>query len=408
MSKFMNLSIRLLCKLIIFSFVPYVYAGDGIEKIIKNAIKENGYISPVELYFNPDEALSPEGKVFFNSKHLSLNGQVACSTCHLTKRSTTDGIPNAAGVRGTGEGLERLLSGAKIVPRNTMALWGVGSKGFETFFWDGRVDFSQKNVISQFGSNIPSTDPLITAVHLPVVEIRETLEEDDFVLAHKKESIDGAEAVYREITKNLIKREPVACLKLSKKLNIKLENLTFLDIASSIAAFIRKEFRIKSTPLDDFMSGKKEFTSKQLKGARLFYGKGACITCHGGPHFTDQKFYSVSFPQLGFGKNGFGIDYGRYNATFNPKDLYKFRTPTLYNVEKTMPYSHSGSVMTLNNAIKVHYDPLDVIDIGKYNDLQRHELYKYLASSDTVNKVNLLTNDEVSLIVEFLRTLNFE
>ena len=124
--------------------------------------------------------------------------------------------------------------------------------------------------------------------------------------------------------------------------------------------------------------------------------------------FTNQRFYTVAFPQLGFGKNGFGIDYGRYNATFNPKDLYKFRTPSLYNLSKTSPYSHSGSVSKIEDAVRAHYDPLSLIKISDYSDLQRHQFYKYLARNDAVNKVNFLTQDEVDLVVEFLGTLDFD
>jgi cytochrome c peroxidase len=402
----MNLNIKLFLLFVVFT--PKIFAGTGVETIVKKAIISNGYLSPEELYTNPNENLASEGKVFFNSEHLSLNGSISCATCHISNKASTDGIPNAAGINGSGEGLKRLLSGAEIVPRNTLALWGVGSKGFKTFFWDGRVDFSFDKPISQFGSSVPSSDPLITAVHLPVVEIRETVEEDDFIEAHKQESVAGAEAVYRAVTNKLIKNEPKAIKDLASKINKKIDEITFLDIATSIAAFIRKEFKIKTTLLDDFVKGEKELSEEQILGATLFYGKAGCVSCHGGPHFTDQKFYTVPFPQLGFGKNGFGIDYGRYNATFNPEDLYKFRTPSLYNIEKTSPYSHSGSVMTLEKSIKMHFDPLSAIDISNYSQLQRHELYKYLAKSDTPNKVNFLSKKEVLSLVEFLRLLSFD
>ena len=192
------------------------------------------------------------------------------------------------------------------------------------------------------------------------------------------------------------------------KTGINFEDVTYLHVANSIASFIRREFKIKNTKLDAFVKNKLDLTDKQLKGGILFYGKGNCASCHNGPLFSDQKFYTIPFPQLGFGKNGFGIDYGRYNVTFNPDDLYKFRTPSLYNSSKTSPYGHSGSVMTLSDAIKAHYDPLKIVMIDKYDDLQRHEYYKYLAKSNTVNKVNFLSDNEVKLIIEFLRTLDFD
>ena len=403
----MNLNIRYYFIFIIF-FSSFVYAEKGLGKILRSAIIENGFKSPEYMYINEHENLAPEGEIFFKSNHLSLNGSISCATCHISKKGSSDGIPNAAGVRGLGEGRERLLSGAKIVPRNTLALWGVGSKDFNTFFWDGRVDFGSIKIISQFGSQIPSHDPLITAVHLPVVEIRETLEEDDFVLAHKQESLSGAKSVYKAIVKNLITHEQEAIENLANKIGVDIKDIKFLDIATSIAAFIRAEFKIKNTRLNDFVKRKEELTKNELRGGLIFYGKGNCISCHSGPNFTNQRFYTVAFPQLGFGKNGFGIDYGRYNATFNPKDLYKFRTPSLYNLSKTSPYSHSGSVSKIEDAVRAHYDPLSLIKISDYSDLQRHQFYKYLARNDAVNKVNFLTQDEVDLVVEFLGTLDFD
>ena len=72
----------------------------------------------------------------------------------------SDGIPNAAGVR-LWQSVARLRSGAKIVPRNTLALWGVGAKSHKTF-WDGKLIDEKSGVISQFGTG-PSQDPLVTA-----------------------------------------------------------------------------------------------------------------------------------------------------------------------------------------------------------------------------------------------------
>ena len=71
--------------------------------------------------------------------------------------------------------------------------------------------------------------------------------------------------------------------------------------------------------------------------------------CHAGAYFTDFQYHTIAFPQLGSGRNGFGIDYGRFNVTYNPADLYKFRTPPLFNVTNTPPYGHSGSVNSLES-----------------------------------------------------------
>jgi len=383
-------------------------SNNSLENILRNLVLENGYQPPEKLFVDKDQEFVSVGKIFFKSKHLSLNGKISCATCHIADRGSSDGIANAAGVRGLGEGKDRLMSGAKIVPRNTLGLWGVGSKNFKTFFWDGRVDFANKEIISQFGSAIPSDDPLITAVHLPVVEIRETLEEDDFILAHKKESVVGADAVYEAVVNNLKKFETDGISQLAEKIGKEESEINFLDIATSIAAFIRHEFKIKNTRLNSFVSGKKKLTNNQLKGGIIFYGKGNCISCHSGAHFSNQKFYTIPFPQLGFGKNGFGIDYGRYNATFDPNDLYKFRTPSLYNNGKTAPYGHSGSASDLSEAIKAHYDPLSLIKLENYDALQRFQYYKYLSANDAAKKINYISENEIELLIEFLGTLDFD
>ena len=404
----MNLNIKPLTVLAIFGVSLCIHAeSSSRESLIRNAIIQSGFKPSEELYIAKDYELSSIGKVFFESKHLSLNGEIACSTCHRSAAGSSDGIPNAAGVRGYGEGQERLISGAKIVPRNSLALWGVGSKGFNTLFWDGKLVFDDGKTISQFGSIAPSGDPLITAVHLPAVEIRETLEEDALVLQHKNESIEGVNVIYRAIVDNLRASEIQAVKSLAAKKNKPVEEIEFIDVASAIAAFIRDEFRIRPTRLEQFVEGSSILDESEFKGAEVFYGKGGCSICHSGPNFTDQSFYTVPFPQLGFGKNGFGVDYGRYNATFNPVDLYKFRTPSLYNVEKTGPYGHSGSVKTIREAITAHFDPLSLVNIKEYDALQRHELAKVLSRSDMFGMVNYLTEDDVTDLIGFLYTLSF-
>ena len=130
--------------------------------------------------------------------------------------------------------------------------------------------------------------------------------------------------------------------------------------------------------------------------------------CHSGPYFADFEFHAIPLPQLGFGKNGFGVDYGRFNVTLNPNDLYKFRTPPLLNVTKTGPYGHSGSVRDLYEAIIYHFDPLRVLSIEGMDRLARHEYYKRLAiSSQDILHIGYLTEKEVSSLVKFLETLSF-
>jgi len=142
------------------------------EQALRNAALDSGVVPLKDIQIQTDPEMVAVGEKLFESTLLSFNGETSCQTCHLDEFSSADGLANAIGTRGEGEGNERLMSGGDIVPRNTLALWGRGTKGFDTLFWDGKVQKVGPDIISQFGTDSPSTDPLVVAAHLPFVEIR--------------------------------------------------------------------------------------------------------------------------------------------------------------------------------------------------------------------------------------------
>lgn len=397
---------KCLCAVFVLLSQGAIASSQANKAIVKEQIKSYGFTSADKLYQNPDEPLVETGRKLFASKAVSLNGDISCQTCHLDDFGSADGIPIAAAIGAQGEGPKRLLGGAKLLQRNTLPLWGRGAVGFETFFLDGRVEKNGKKIRSQFGSAPPSDDMFLVAVHLPSIEIREMLDEDEFVRKYKVESVNKSKVVYKAIADNITKNEPEIADSVAKYVGKNKTNLDYIDYGRALVAFIRSKFRITETKLERFMEGKEELTDSEIRGALVFYGKGGCVTCHKGPHFSDFQFHSVPFPQLGAGKNGFGIDYGRYNATFNPKDMYKFRTSPLYNVSKTSPYGHSGSVRTLNEAVVAHYDPLSLVSSKKLDPLQRYELAKRISYSDSIAAISYLSNEDVDDVVSFLKTLD--
>jgi cytochrome c peroxidase len=117
----------------------------------------------------------------------------------------------------------------------------------------------------------------------------------------------------------------------------------------------------------------------------------------------------LPLPQAGFGKNGFGVDYGRFNVTMDDRDRHRFRTPPLYNVAKTAPYSHSGSIVELGNAIRAHTDPLSIYDPTLLSAVQRVEFYEGLkAWSDEPVYGVYLDDGEISNLISFLGTLSYD
>lgn len=113
--------------------------------------------------------------------------------------------------------------------------------------------------------------------------------------------------------------------------------------------------------------------------------------------------------QAGFGRNGFGVDYGRYNVTQAVDDLYRFRTPPLYNVTKTAPYSHSGSVYSLEDAIRSHVDPLAVFPQLPSDPAQRSRFYEFLRqwAKEPIFGIHL-DDAEIRQLASFLGTLEYE
>lgn len=409
LSKPMKFVIRsVAATLVALLALPGQVSSAPFEEILRTAAIENGLRPTAQLFDDRDSHLTEVGKVFFESKNVSLNGQMACRTCHLDKFGSADGLPNAVGIFGEGEGPTRAASSGKIVPRNTLPLWGRGAKGFDTFFWDGKVDFSGDTRLSQFGSNAPADDALLIAVHLPPIEIREMIEDDTDVSTFKRESQIDADALYNRIADHLRESEVKAVASLSGQLSKPTHDIRFLDVARAIAAFIRSEFRLKDTRFHKFVFGTQTLTPDELAGGLIFYGKGKCVNCHHGPYFSDMKFHAVPLPQLGFGKNGFGVDYGRFNVTFDGDDLYRFRTPPLFNVEKTAPYGHSGSIADLDAAIIAHFDPLREIDAGSMDAIARHEVFKRMAATgDDYKYLSVLSDGEVEQVETFLKTLSF-
>ena len=395
---------------LIASYCLSASAADGFDEILKDAAVRNGLTSAADLIKPVEGDLVEIGEGFFNSKNLANSRDIACLDCHLDEFSSADGLPIAIGINGRGIGLDRARSNGEIIPRNTLPLWGRGHKGFDTFFWDGRVEFAPTgNLRSQFGLSPPSSDPLTVAVHLPLVEIKEMLVETQEVKDNKLESVTAADNVFAYILENLKDWEPQLIEKLAQVKGVKVDELIFLDVADSVANFIRSKFAIKDTEFHEYIFGNGDLTREQKDGATLFYGKAKCSVCHAGAYFSDFQYHTIAFPQLGSGRNGFGIDYGRFNVTHNPIDLYKFRTPPLINVSKTPPYGHSGSVNTLEEVIRFHFDPLsDTTNVDAMGDLERTEYYKILTSAnEALLLIPFLTSEEVSNVVSFLETLSF-
>jgi cytochrome c peroxidase len=153
----------------------------------------------------------------------------------------------------------------------------------------------------------------------------------------------------------------------------------------------------------------------------LFIGKAACVDCHSGPAFTDNKFHNTGVPQIGV--NLPRVDNGRFDDlartltnAFNGASKYSdnqpmgteklaglmvtddlkglFRTGMLRQIDATGPYMHTGSLSTLEDVVQFYNWGGGTADFSGVKSNAMVPL--------------LLTNEEQADLVAFLRTLTGE
>lgn len=380
------------------------------ERILRQYALDFGLLRPEDTWIEYDLPVVEVGKRIFESTLLSSNGDTACASCHLDRFGSSDGLPTAVGVEGQSFGAKRVELGGDPQPRNALPLWGRGNKGFDVMFWDGRVERDKNGQIrSQFGEDAPSDDPLTVAAHLPPLELGEMVFDREGANAwYQKEDVNVAEAFSSTILARL-RQESSLIQDLSEAYDMPVEEIRFSNVIAALAHFIAYNYRLRATRLHRFVFEGEDLSDAELRGGLVFYGRGQCAYCHNGPYFSDLSFHVIPFPQLGFGFNGFGVDYGRYNVTQDPDDLFAFRTPPLLNISSTAPYSHSGSVPDLGTAIRYHIDPLAVPLPGSLRPEDRQQYARRIGLwANGYPFTSRISGEDIADLVAFLGTLTYQ
>ena len=90
-----------------------------------------------------------------------------------------------------------------------------------------------------------------------------------------------------------------------------------------------------------------EFSEQEKKGLELF--KAKCASCHNSDLFTDDSFRNNGLPI-----NPEVNDLGRMTVTLIEEDKYKFKVPSLRNIELTAPYMHDGRFGSLKSVLNFY------------------------------------------------------
>jgi cytochrome c peroxidase len=238
------------------------------------------------------------GKALYFDTRLSENHSQSCNTCHRVD-------DNFAGMDN-----EPTSPGAfdKRGDRNSPTVYNAGFHLAQ--FWDGRAE----DLVEQ--AKGPVLNPVEMAMPSEAVVVERLKAAPEYPQLFQKAFPGDAEPIH------------------------------YHNMALAIAAFERT--LISRDRFDDFLNGQQDaLTRAEKRGLQLFLDSG-CTACHNGPVIGATSYHKSGLVN----PYEFEKDKGRFDATEDEDDLYKFKVPSLRNVALTYPYFHDGRVPDLNDAVK--------------------------------------------------------
>ncbi|MGA7983991.1 MAG: cytochrome c peroxidase [Burkholderiales bacterium] len=393
------------------------------------------------------------GKLLFFDRNLSLNGNQACSSCHLPEAgwSGDDSTINAHGAAYEGSiagrfGNRRPPSAAYATP--SPVLHFVKEDGATLFlggnFWNGRATGEKLGNPAADQAERPFLNPVEQGLS------------------------DGACVVFKACagyTAMLERAWPGTCaiawpdkaaqtcsveggrLDLSRHQRAKAE-LAFGRIALGIAAFeASAEVNAYTSKFDYFLAGRVRLLPEEKLGLELFKGKGRCADCHvldKGPNGEPPLLTDFTFDNIGVPRNPENPWYAM-PASFNPdgrkwldqglgeflasradyrpfaSDNYgKQKVPTLRNVDKrpgpafVKAYMHNGYFKTLKGVVHFYNtrdtrpacaDPFTTEAGAIAQDCWPEAQIKANLNTSELGDLGL-TDAEEDAIVKFMQTLS--
>ena len=268
------------------------------DPVVKEPLFQQPANFPAPAYVLASNPVTEEGfelgKALFNDPMLSRDNTISCAECHNQSYAFTHHGHDVS------HGVDN-----RVGTRNAPAVQNMAWQ--KEFFWDGGVgDLDLFSVA-------PIENPLEMDENLGNVLTKLRSTQKYPALFHK--AYGSTEITSQKFLKALSQFM-----------------LSLVSANSRYDKYARKEGGI--------------LNSEELAGISLFQQK--CSSCHAGDLFTDQSYRN----------NGLNIqgskDEGRFRITERVDDRFKFKVPSLRNVEMTAPYMHDGRFYTLEEVLH-HY-----------------------------------------------------
>jgi cytochrome c peroxidase len=261
-------------------------------------------IKPIELPKDINAAQAELGKKLYFDARLSKSGFISCNSCHNLSMGGTDNLKTSIG--------HNWQQGPINAPTVLNSSMNVAQ------FWDGRA----ADLKAQAGGPIANPGEM-AFTHELAVKVLETIPQyaDEFKRVFGKDKI------------------------------------TIEEVTQAIAEF-EKTLVTPNSRFDKWLKGEKTaLNAEELAGYELFKNSG-CVACHNGEAVGGTSFQKMGAIEPYKTKNPAE---GMKGVTGKEEDRFKFKVPTLRNIELTYPYFHDGEAATLSQAVEI----MGQIQLGK-------------------------------------------
>jgi cytochrome c peroxidase len=261
------------------------------------------------------------GRRLFYDTRLSINETTACSSCHLQASAFTDGRPQSVGATG------------QLHPRGSMSL-----------------------VNTAYSSRLTWANPLL-----------DRLEDQALTPMFGDNPVEMGMAGREAELVALLRSDETYAKLLPRVFPDDADPFSTVNVVRAIASFVRSIVSFDSS-YDRYLAGDDSaLDDTAIRGMDLFFSERLeCFHCHGGFNFTDSTTHEndridrVGFHNTGLYNTDLNGAYpadntGLYDMTGMPRDMGRFKAPTLRNIAVTAPYMHDGSVATLEEVL-THYE----------------------------------------------------
>jgi cytochrome c peroxidase len=236
------------------------------------------------------------GKKLYFDPRLSKSGFISCNSCHNLSMGGTDNLKTSIG--------HNWQQGPINAPTVLNSSMNVAQ------FWDGRAP----DLKAQAGGPIANPKEMAFS-HTLAIDVLESIPQyrSEFKLVFGIDKID-------------------------------------MDAVTQAIAEFEKTLVTPNSRFDKWLLGNKDaLTTEEHAGYQLFKDSG-CIGCHYGPAVGGSSFQKMGIIEPYKTKSPVE---GLSAVTGKDADRFKFKVPTLRNVELTYPYFHDGEAETLTEAVDI-------------------------------------------------------